>query len=947
MDSELDITGDESLEDVDDSCLMSVAVPGSAFTTPEWKGRGKKDNATAELAADEDVFVIPEVPATKKICTEITSVDSEAVTREELNKEAEKEPSQDLSAKRGRSTEKSGKTSPQKSRSSGGKKSVSPRKDSEKRKVSHSPADSSPEKRIASESPARRNQEKRKASSPVTERKMKSKSPNYKAKEEKISSSKGTGENKVAQSPIKESLEGDKSPSKQKSSASLTSPGASKAGQKAKPKVTEKDAELPMAKTDAKINKNARKPFTVTATSEKDVRKAANKNVSNKITYSPNMARAKSVRVSVSMSEKSQADATLAATNFTRIAGEKRDAGVEMAAENSPRNAGKEKDAVAEKAEVADKSGRSLVKLVGDKPEKSNLNRRTSTRSVLDTPEISSPKRATRAVVEESVAETPEHATGKAGKKAVESRLSLNTRRVAGSGSATQKSTPKAGAASRGRSSRRPVKKDGAKTVSQTENTKKSVKRLIPSSASSSPEKRVAKLTRVAAAKKAASSEDASLASPNNHQKFAEKSAPVERKASSIKPSSKTDEDEEDTLVRKARPSRRSANASASASVLVSPPPSAARVTHASLSQSSTQSPRSPGRGGVKFTTQVSRSSSQSQETPAAGRIMRGSGNIGSLPSSSMSLISTLASQSTGSQHTGSQSSTASHASRKPAAAIRLDKMEGHETINRTVDCLPRVPALPRETGTKNKVRVPSSKLNRGDKRVGINQDPSRRSTKRRDQHLVTHLLIPEYFPALSIRISDVLDDIGAGKCTVMERRGTYLRIERMMMIARQITGIREDCFHFGSQSEGSTTPGLNSDIDLLKSHNEANIMTDWRDWEAGIDNFLMLLDENTPPQQYLLQVFDKCKPEAATSIEDNMYVRKDSGQVLFSSERWKQDSEKILSDSKNREIFKNGPSVSGDPNWDIVSAVHVCKPLSEIRHWIDRCRGKHWPPAQ
>ncbi|XP_052286017.1 serine-rich adhesin for platelets-like isoform X2 [Dreissena polymorpha] len=800
MDSELDITGDESLEDVDDSCLMSVAVPGSAFTTPEWKGRGKKDNATAELAADEDVFVIPEVPATKKICTEITSVDSEAVTREELNKEAEKEPSQDLSAKRGRSTEKSGKTSPQKSRSSGGKKSVSPRKDSEKRKVSHSPADSSPEKRIASESPARRNQEKRKASSPVTERKMKSKSPNYKAKEEKISSSKGTGENKVAQSPIKESLEGDKSPSKQKSSASLTSPGASKAGQKAKPKVTEKDAELPMAKTDAKINKNARKPFTVTATSEKDVRKAANKNVSNKITYSPNMARAKSVRVSVSMSEKSQADATLAATNFTRIAGEKRDAGVEMAAENSPRNAGKEKDAVAEKAEVADKSGRSLVKLVGDKPEKSNLNRRTSTRSVLDTPEISSPKRATRAVVEESVAETPEHATGKA---------------------------------------------------------------------------------------------------------------------------------------------------SASASVLVSPPPSAARVTHASLSQSSTQSPRSPGRGGVKFTTQVSRSSSQSQETPAAGRIMRGSGNIGSLPSSSMSLISTLASQSTGSQHTGSQSSTASHASRKPAAAIRLDKMEGHETINRTVDCLPRVPALPRETGTKNKVRVPSSKLNRGDKRVGINQDPSRRSTKRRDQHLVTHLLIPEYFPALSIRISDVLDDIGAGKCTVMERRGTYLRIERMMMIARQITGIREDCFHFGSQSEGSTTPGLNSDIDLLKSHNEANIMTDWRDWEAGIDNFLMLLDENTPPQQYLLQVFDKCKPEAATSIEDNMYVRKDSGQVLFSSERWKQDSEKILSDSKNREIFKNGPSVSGDPNWDIVSAVHVCKPLSEIRHWIDRCRGKHWPPAQ
>ncbi|KAH3690808.1 hypothetical protein DPMN_191664 [Dreissena polymorpha] len=34
-------------------------------------------------------------------------------------------------------------------------------------------------------------------------------------------------------------------------------------------------------------------------------------------------------------------------------------------------------------------------------------------------------------------------------------------------------------------------------------------------------------------------------------------------------------------------------------------------------------------------------------------------------------------------------------------------------------------------------------------------------------------------------------------------------------------------------------------------------------------------------------------------------------------------------------------------PNWDIVSAFHVRKPLPEIQHWIDRCRGKHWPPVQ
>ncbi|XP_052260097.1 uncharacterized protein LOC127864499 isoform X2 [Dreissena polymorpha] len=238
----------------------------------------------------------------------------------------------------------------------------------------------------------------------------------------------------------------------------------------------------------------------------------------------------------------------------------------------------------------------------------------------------------------------------------------------------------------------------------------------------------------------------------------------------------------------------------------------------------------------------------------------------------------------------------------------RLDKMEKEpDTINRTVNCLPSMPALPHETGTQNK--------------------------------------ISEYFPALSFRISDVLDDIGAGKRTVMERRKSYLRRERMMTIAGQCLELRAEYFHFGSQSEGTTTPGLNSDIDLLLSHKDTNIMTDWRDWKIGMCNYLMLRDDITPPQQYLLQGIHKYTPEAVTIIDDDRCVRKDSGQVLFSSERWKQEQEQVA--SHFGEVTKNGPSVSNDPNWDLVSAFHVCKPLPEIQHWMDRCRGRHWPPAQ
>ncbi|KAH3720914.1 hypothetical protein DPMN_063825 [Dreissena polymorpha] len=63
-----------------------------------------------------------------------------------------------------------------------------------------------------------------------------------------------------------------------------------------------------------------------------------------------------------------------------------------------------------------------------------------------------------------------------------------------------------------------------------------------------------------------------------------------------------------------------------------------------------------------------------------------------------------------------------------------------HDTNKRTVSCLPGMPALPRETGTRNKVRVPSSKLNLCTRRASINSDLTRRSKNSRDRRLVTYL---------------------------------------------------------------------------------------------------------------------------------------------------------------------------------------------------------------
>ncbi|KAH3896923.1 uncharacterized protein LOC127864490 [Dreissena polymorpha] len=203
-----------------------------------------------------------------------------------------------------------------------------------------------------------------------------------------------------------------------------------------------------------------------------------------------------------------------------------------------------------------------------------------------------------------------------------------------------------------------------------------------------------------------------------------------------------------------------------------------------------------------------------------------------------------------------------------------------------------------------------------------------RASNKKHHQNLQSIMQIPEHFAELSIRMFDALDDSGAGKETVLERRRTFLRREHIEKIAFQLQGNNIECFHFGSQSEGTTTPGLQSDIDFLLSYNKCNIMTVWEDWRTGMYNLLMLHDNTTPPQQYLLQVIQDYTPEPVTSLTDDCFVRKDSGQILFSAERWKNN-------------------IAYDTRDQVSCTFHVRKPLPEIQHWIDRCKGKHWPPVQ
>ena len=114
--------------------------------------------------------------------------------------------------------------------------------------------------------------------------------------------------------------------------------------------------------------------------------------------------------------------------------------------------------------------------------------------------------------------------------------------------------------------------------------------------------------------------------------------------------------------------------------------------------------------------------------------------------------------------------------------------------------------------------------------------------------------LVPAFFHHLSEVLYQVLECVGVNPWVVKRRRHTFLHREAADDVTAHQDGRDITTFHFGSQSEGTTTPGLQSDTDMLFSINDINIMYSWADWQQGKENYLMVRDDETPPQHYLLQ---------------------------------------------------------------------------------------------
>ena len=197
----------------------------------------------------------------------------------------------------------------------------------------------------------------------------------------------------------------------------------------------------------------------------------------------------------------------------------------------------------------------------------------------------------------------------------------------------------------------------------------------------------------------------------------------------------------------------------------------------------------------------------------------------------------------------------------------------------------------------------------------------------------------------MSLRLIAALEDLGVTELVVGTRRHTFLQDESARTVSVQLRGIKRVTYHFGSMTEGTTTPGMGSDIDTLESFDSVKIMTGWPDWDGGRENLLMVKHQTCSPQHYRLQMARRDLPLPLTIPIDEFCVFDDG--VIYKSNEESQRITRQIAAENNEPYFHAGPSHSMSDMYDFVQA-YRCRTLpAECESWFTRPRSGIWPTPE
>jgi len=202
------------------------------------------------------------------------------------------------------------------------------------------------------------------------------------------------------------------------------------------------------------------------------------------------------------------------------------------------------------------------------------------------------------------------------------------------------------------------------------------------------------------------------------------------------------------------------------------------------------------------------------------------------------------------------------------------------------------------------------------------------------------------FYNVMSLRLIAALEDLGVTELIIGRRRHMFLQDESAGTLANHICGRPCVHYHFGSMTEGTTTPGMGSDVDTLYCNDSVNIMSGQPDWKRGRTNLLMVKHATCSPQHYRLQEIRPDLPLPLTFPRNEFGVR-DADGIIYRSNRAAGTISRLFAAEHNMPYFNAGPSHSISEMYDCVDA-YMCETLPvECESWFTRPRHGIWPTQE
>ncbi|KAL3882923.1 hypothetical protein ACJMK2_029225 [Sinanodonta woodiana] len=195
---------------------------------------------------------------------------------------------------------------------------------------------------------------------------------------------------------------------------------------------------------------------------------------------------------------------------------------------------------------------------------------------------------------------------------------------------------------------------------------------------------------------------------------------------------------------------------------------------------------------------------------------------------------------------------------------------------------------------------------------------------------------MPDYYKDVSVRLSRVLDTVGLGEEIRWKRINMFIQSEEVISLACD-KGIN----YMGSQAEVTTTPDLQSDIDMVYYEECYRVLKDLDSWMPFIPSLLIVSDDITSPGYVKLQSVNMHHPWSVYNIYRKQLKLDRQGRFVFRNDH---------NGLKMHNRIHHGPANTS--NYGYMTADHVFGMRlhawpDQASQWLTKNRRHNWPSHQ